>query len=60
MTTKGVILEQAERSDAIEPAYPARHSPSSLDELAPKLSAWLSAESVKSPEQINSDSKFAA
>ena len=35
------------RSDAIEPAYPARHSPSSLDEFAPRLSAWLSAESAK-------------
>ena len=39
------------RSDAIEPAYPARHSPSSLDEFAPRLSAWLSAESVKSRKQ---------
>ncbi|UIN23970.1 winged helix-turn-helix transcriptional regulator [Herbaspirillum frisingense] len=39
------------RSDAIEPAYSARHSPSSLDEFAPRLSAWLSAESVKSRKQ---------
>ncbi|WP_375163925.1 HTH domain-containing protein [Herbaspirillum huttiense] len=39
------------RSDAIEPAYPARHSPSSLDEFAHRLSAWLSAESVNSRKQ---------
>ncbi|AON53778.1 hypothetical protein Hsc_1475 [Herbaspirillum seropedicae] len=39
------------RADAIEPAYPARHPPSSLDEFAPRLSAWLSAESVKSRKQ---------
>ena len=39
------------QSDAIEPAYPARHSPSSLDEFAPRLSAWLSAEFVKSRKQ---------
>ncbi|ALU91536.1 transposase protein [Herbaspirillum rubrisubalbicans M1] len=38
-------------SDAIEPAYPARHSPSSSDDFAARLSAWLSAESVKSRKQ---------
>ncbi|MCP3656808.1 MAG: winged helix-turn-helix transcriptional regulator [Herbaspirillum sp.] len=27
------------RSDAIEPAHPARHSPSSLREFSPRLSA---------------------
>ncbi|WP_406851130.1 winged helix-turn-helix transcriptional regulator [Herbaspirillum huttiense] len=39
------------RSDAIEPSYPTRHSPSSLDAYAPRLSAWLSSESVKSRKQ---------
>ncbi len=39
------------RSDAIEPSYPTRHSPSSLDAYAPRLSAWLSAELVKSRKQ---------
>jgi len=39
------------RSEAIEPSYPTRQSPSSLDEFAPRLSAWLSAEAVKSRKQ---------
>ncbi|WP_406851313.1 helix-turn-helix domain-containing protein [Herbaspirillum huttiense] len=39
------------RSDAIEPSYPTRHSPSSLDAYAPRLSAWLSSELVKSRKQ---------
>ncbi|MBG7622579.1 helix-turn-helix domain-containing protein, partial [Herbaspirillum sp. AP02] len=39
------------RSEAIEPSYPTRQSQSSLDEFAPRLSAWLSAEAVKSRKQ---------
>ncbi len=39
------------RSGAIEPSYPSRHSSSALDEFAPRLSAWLSAEAVKSRKQ---------
>lgn len=39
------------RADVSEPSYPARHSPSSLDPFAPRLSAWLSAEAVKSRKQ---------
>ncbi|WP_413628901.1 helix-turn-helix domain-containing protein [Herbaspirillum frisingense] len=39
------------RSDVSEPAYPARRSPSSLDEFTARLSAWLSAEAVKSRKQ---------
>ncbi|WP_231739130.1 winged helix-turn-helix transcriptional regulator [Herbaspirillum rubrisubalbicans] len=39
------------RSDAIEPAYPTRRSPSSLNEFAPRLPAWLSSESVKYRKQ---------
>ncbi|NUU03521.1 winged helix-turn-helix transcriptional regulator [Herbaspirillum robiniae] len=35
------------RSGAIDPSYLSRHSSSSLDEFAPRLSAWLSAEAVK-------------
>jgi len=38
-------------SGAIEPSYPSRRSPSALDEFAPRLSAWLSAEAVKSRKQ---------
>ncbi|WP_309985276.1 winged helix-turn-helix transcriptional regulator [Herbaspirillum seropedicae] len=36
------------RSDVSEPTYPARCSPSSLDEFTARLSAWLSAEAIKS------------
>jgi AcrR family transcriptional regulator len=32
------------RSDVSDPTYPARCSPSSLDEFTARLSAWLSAE----------------
>ncbi|MCA1326260.1 winged helix-turn-helix transcriptional regulator [Herbaspirillum seropedicae] len=39
------------RSDVSEPAYPARRSPSSLDEFTARLSAWLSAEAIKSRKQ---------
>ena len=39
------------RSGAIEPSYPSRQSSSALDEFAPRLSAWLSAEAVKSRKQ---------
>ena len=39
------------RSDVSEPAYPARRSPSSLDDFTARLSAWLSAEAVKSRKQ---------
>ncbi|WP_166675018.1 winged helix-turn-helix transcriptional regulator [Herbaspirillum huttiense] len=39
------------RSEAIEPSYASRHSPSSLDAYAPRLSAWLSSELVKSRKQ---------
>ena len=39
------------RAEVSEPSYPARHSPSSLDPFAPRLSAWLSAEAVKSRKQ---------
>ncbi|MCP3950505.1 MAG: winged helix-turn-helix transcriptional regulator [Herbaspirillum sp.] len=39
------------RSEAIEPSYPSRQSSSSLDEFAPRLSAWLSSEAVKSRKQ---------
>ncbi|WP_411910027.1 helix-turn-helix domain-containing protein [Herbaspirillum frisingense] len=38
------------RSDVSEPAYPARCSPSSLDDFTARLSAWLS-EAVKSRKQ---------
>ncbi|MGO0790447.1 hypothetical protein ACTOWA_11325 [Herbaspirillum seropedicae] len=39
------------RSDVSEPAYPARRSPSSLDDFTARLSAWLSADAVKSRKQ---------
>jgi len=39
------------RTEAIEPSYPSRKSSSSLDEFAPQLTAWLSAEVVKSRKQ---------
>lgn len=39
------------RSEAVEPSYPARQSSSSLDEFAPRLSAWLTAEAAKSRKQ---------
>ena len=39
------------RTEAIEPSYPSRKSSSSLDEFAPQLTAWLSAEAVKSRKQ---------
>jgi len=39
------------RSEAIEPSCPDRQSSSSLDEFAPRLSAWLSSEAVKSQKQ---------
>lgn len=39
------------RSEAIEPSYSNRQSSSSLDEFAPRLSAWLSSEAVKSRKQ---------
>mgnify|MGYP007014262222 CR=1 FL=1 len=39
------------RTGAIEPGYPASHTLSSLDEFAARLSAWLSAEFVKSRKQ---------
>ncbi|WP_348534287.1 hypothetical protein [Herbaspirillum sp. 1130] len=39
------------RSEAIEPSYPTRQSQSSLDEFAPRFSAWLSAAAVKSRKQ---------
>ncbi|MDR9837782.1 winged helix-turn-helix transcriptional regulator [Herbaspirillum huttiense] len=39
------------RAEVSEPSYPARHSPSSLDPFAPRLSAWLSAEAVKFRKQ---------
>ena len=39
------------RSDVSEPAYPARRSPSSLDDFTARLSVWLSAEAIKSRKQ---------
>ncbi|NUT63602.1 winged helix-turn-helix domain-containing protein [Herbaspirillum sp. C9C3] len=39
------------RTEVSEPSYPTRHSPSLLDSFAPRLSAWLSAEAVKSRKQ---------
>ncbi|MRT32265.1 winged helix-turn-helix domain-containing protein [Herbaspirillum sp. CAH-3] len=39
------------RSGAIEPSCPSRRSSSALDEFAPRLSAWLSAEAVKLRKQ---------
>ena len=39
------------RAEAIEPSYPSRKSSSLLDEFAPQLTAWLSAEAVKSRKQ---------
>ncbi|WP_420840756.1 helix-turn-helix domain-containing protein [Herbaspirillum robiniae] len=39
------------RSEAAEPSYASRQSASSLDEYAPKLSAWLVSESAKSRKQ---------
>ena len=39
------------RAEVSEPSYPTRHSPSSLDPFAPRLSAWLSAEVLKSRKQ---------
>ena len=35
----------------VEPKYPERHSPSKLDLFAPKLAAWLKAESKKNRKQ---------
>jgi len=42
------------RSDAIEPAYPDRRTPSALDQYAFKLSSWLKTESTKSRKQRRS------
>jgi hypothetical protein len=39
------------RSEAVEPSYPTRQSSSSLDEFAPRLSAWLTAEAANSRKQ---------
>jgi len=39
------------RSNAIEPSYSTRRSTSALDPFTPRLSAWLSAEAVKSRKQ---------
>ena len=39
------------RSDVSEPAYPARRSSSALDDFTAWLSAWLSAETIKSRKQ---------
>ena len=39
------------RSGSIEPSYPSRQSSSALDEFAPRLSSWLSAEAAKSRKQ---------
>ncbi|WP_370516310.1 hypothetical protein [Herbaspirillum sp. CAH-3] len=39
------------RSDAIEPCYPSRKSSSSMDEFAPQLTAWLSADAIRSRKQ---------
>ncbi|WP_129587723.1 winged helix-turn-helix transcriptional regulator [Herbaspirillum robiniae] len=39
------------RPGVIEPSYPSRQSSSALDEFAPRVSAWLSAEAVKSRKQ---------
>ncbi|MCO4856474.1 helix-turn-helix domain-containing protein [Herbaspirillum sp. WGmk3] len=39
------------RSGAIEPSCPSTRSSNSLDGFAPRLSAWLSAEAVKSRKQ---------
>lgn len=39
------------RSEAAEPSYSSRQSASSLDEYAPKLSAWLVSVSAKSRKQ---------
>ena len=39
------------RSNAIEPLYSTRRSTSALDPFTPRLSAWLSAETVKSRKQ---------
>ncbi|AON53751.1 HTH domain-containing protein [Herbaspirillum seropedicae] len=40
------------RSEAVEPSYPTRQSSSSLDEFAPRLSAWLT---VKQPNLESKD-----
>jgi hypothetical protein len=45
------IVRRYIRTEASEPSYPTRHSPSSLDSFATRLSAWLSAEAVKSRKQ---------
>ncbi|MDR6742941.1 hypothetical protein J2X56_004976 [Herbaspirillum sp. 1173] len=39
------------RSGAMEPSYLSRQSSSALDKFAPRFSAWLSAEAVKSRKQ---------
>lgn len=39
------------RSGVSAPSYPARRSPSSHDDFAARLSAWLSAEALKSRKQ---------
>ncbi|WP_432239587.1 winged helix-turn-helix transcriptional regulator [Herbaspirillum robiniae] len=39
------------RSESTVPSYPSRRSTSTLDEFAPRLSAWLIAEEVKSRKQ---------
>jgi len=45
------IVRRYIRSGAIGPTAPTRQSSSALDEFAPRLSAWLSAEAVKLRKQ---------
>jgi DNA-binding IclR family transcriptional regulator len=42
------------RSEAVEPVYAERNTPSALDRYALKLSAWLKTESSKSRKQRRS------
>lgn len=39
------------KQDVVEPKYPDRHSPSKLDDFAPKLTTWLKTEANKSRKQ---------